>query len=161
MRLKRPHRVSREEVRITREGDTAVFEYVDPSIRSVGLKIGPELATMTDTEVFERFDEMLETRDEFMAGVDRTLTEIPPGRPQIEYDEFFGQWSLRGQVLRCHIADDGERGTVFCIDDEELDMAAFGRMLTTFSGFGMRIALVDEDDVEYRPEIVVREPDSG
>ena len=32
-------------------------------------------------------------------------------------------------------------------------------MLLTFSGFGMRIAFVDEDDVNEEPEIVVREPE--
>ena len=31
-------------------------------------------------------------------------------------------------------------------------------MLLTFSGFGMRIAFVDEEDVNDEPEIVVREP---
>ena len=38
-------------------------------------------------------------------------------------------------------------------------MAAFGRMLKVFAGFGMRIAFVDEDEVTEEPEIVVREPD--
>ena len=38
-------------------------------------------------------------------------------------------------------------------------MAAFGRLLGTFAGFGMRIAFVDEDDVADRPEIVVKTPE--
>ena len=38
-------------------------------------------------------------------------------------------------------------------------MAAFGRLLGTFAGFGMRIAFVDEDDVAEEPEIVVKEPE--
>ena len=50
-------------------------------------------------------------------------------------------------------------GTIIQIDDVELDLAAFGRMLRVFSGFGMRIAIVDEEDVNEEPEIVVREPD--
>ena len=37
--------------------------------------------------------------------------------------------------------------------------AAFGRMLQVFCGFGMRIAFVDEEDVNDEPEIVVREPE--
>ena len=32
-------------------------------------------------------------------------------------------------------------------------------MLQVFSGFGMRIAFVDEDDVTEEPEIVARNPD--
>ena len=65
----------------------------------------------------------------------------------------------RGQVLRCHIDDDAEEGTIIQIDDMELDLAAFGRMLQVFSGFGMRIAFVDEEEVTEEPEIVVREPE--
>ena len=50
-------------------------------------------------------------------------------------------------------------GTIIQIDAVELDLAAFGRMLRVFSGFGMRIAFVDEEDVNEEPEIVVREQD--
>ena len=45
------------------------------------------------------------------------------------------------------------------IDDVELDMAAFGRLLRTYAGFGMRIAFVDEDDAVEGPASVVKEPD--
>ena len=64
----------------------------------------------------------------------------------------------RGQVLRCHIEHDAEEGTIIQIDDMEPDMAAFGRMLQVFSGFGMRIAFVDEEEVMEEPEVMVREP---
>ena len=159
MRLKRPRPASPDQVRITREGETAIIEYADPSISVVNLRVGPSLAGMTDAEVLELFNDMLEAQAETAAGVDPTLTEIPPGHPQIEYNERSGQWVPRGQVLRCHIDDDAEEGTIIQIDDMELDMAAFGRMLQVFSGFGMRIAFVDEEDVTEEPEIVVTEPD--
>ena len=114
---------------------------------------------MTDAEVLELFNDMLEAQAEIAAGVDPALTEIPPGLPQIEYNERSNQWVPRGQVLRCHIEGDAEDGTIIQIDDVELDLAAFGRMLQVFSGFGMRIAFLDEEDVREEPEIVVREPD--
>ena len=109
--------------------------------------------------MLELFNDMLEAQAEIAAGVDPTLTEIPPGLPQIEYNERSNQWVPRGQVLRCHIEGDAEDGTIIQIDDVELDLAAFGRMLQVFSGFGMRIAFLDEEDVREEPEIVVREPD--
>jgi len=84
--------------------------------------------------------------------------EVPPGRPQIAYFERGDQWTPRGKVLRCYIEDDAERGTLVLIADVALDMAAFGCLLGTFAGFGMRIGFVDEDNVADRPEIVVREP---
>ena len=65
----------------------------------------------------------------------------------------------RGQVVRCHIEDDEDGETVIDIDGEELDLAALGRMLRVYAGWGMRIAFVDEDDVTDEPEIVVRDPD--
>ena len=158
MRLKRPRPASPDQVRITREGESAVIEYADPSIRVVNLRVGPSLAAMTDVEVLELFNDMLGAQAEIAAGVDPTLTEIPPSLPQIEYHERSNQWVPRGQVLRCHIEDDAEDGTIIQIDDVELDLAAFGRMLQIFSGFGMRIAFVDEEDVNEEPGIVVREP---
>ena len=159
MRKKSPQPASPEQVRITREGETAVIEYADPSVRIVNLQVGPSLAEMTDAEVLELFNDMLEAQAEIAAGVDPRLTEIPPGLPQIEYKELSDQWVPRGQVLRCHIEGDTEQGTIIQIDDVELDMAAFGRMLQVFCGFGMRIAFVDEEDVNDEPETVVREPE--
>ena len=159
MRLKRPRPASPDQVRITREGETAVIENADPSVRVVNLRVGPSLAAMTDAEVLELFNDMLKAQAETAAGVDPTLTEIPPGLPQIEYSERSDQWVPRGQVLRCHIDDDAEGSTIIQIDDMELDMTAFGRMLQVFSGFGMRIAFVDEEEVTKEPEMLVREPD--
>ena len=159
MRKKRPRPTSLDQVRITREGETAVIEYADPSVRVVNLQVGLSLAEMTDGEVLELFNDMLEAQAEIAEGVDPTLTEIPPGLPQIEYNERSDQWVPRGQVLRCHIEGDAEQGTIIQIDDMELGMAAFGQMLQVFSGFGMRIAFVDEEEVTEEPEIAVREPD--
>ena len=83
----------------------------------MNLQVGASLAGMTDAEVLELFNEMLEAQAEIAAGVDPTLTEIPPGLPQIEYNERSDQWVPRGQVLRCHIEDDAEEGTIMQIDD--------------------------------------------
>ena len=158
MRLKRPRGASPDQVRVTREGETAVIEYADPSVGVVNLQVGPSLAAMTDAQVLDLFNEMLEAQAETAAGVDPTLTEIPPGLPQIEYSERSDQWVPRGHILRCHIEDDEEGRPIIHVDDVELDLEAFGRMLLTFCGFGMRIAFVDEEDVNEEPEIVVREP---
>ncbi|MDE0435765.1 MAG: hypothetical protein OXH92_17325 [Bryobacterales bacterium] len=81
MRPKRPRPASPDQVRITREGETAVIEYADLSIRIVNLQVGPSLAEMTDADVLELFNDMLEAQAEIAAGADPTLTEIPPGLP--------------------------------------------------------------------------------
>ncbi len=84
MRLTRPRPASPDQVRITREGEIAVIEYADPSVRVVNLQVGPSLAEMSDADVLVLFNDMLEAQSEIAAGVDPTWTEIPPGLPQIE-----------------------------------------------------------------------------
>ena len=66
----------------------------------------------------------------------------------------------RGDVLRCHILGNADGETIIQIDDFELDMDAFARMLRVFEGFGMRVAFVDPDEVTDEPAIVVRDPDN-
>ena len=45
------------------------------------------------------------------------------------------------------------------IDDQELSLQEFGRMLTTYAGWGMRIEFVPDDQLHRRPALEVREPD--
>lgn len=160
MRLKRPRPASPDQVRIAREGDTAVIEDADPSVGVVQLRVGPALPTMSDAAVLDLFNGMLKAQAELAVGLDPTLTEIPLGSPQIEYREQSDRWIPRGQVLRCHIEEGEDGNAVVQIDDVELDLAAFGRMLLMYAGFGMRIAFVDEEDVTEEPQVAVRDPDA-
>ncbi len=54
MRLKRPRRASLDEVRISRHGDDAVIEYLEPGFWTTHLKLGPEVQRMTDEEILDR-----------------------------------------------------------------------------------------------------------
>jgi hypothetical protein len=159
MRIKKPRQASLDEVRITRDGDTATIENADPSISVVHLKVGPALASMTDAAVLDLFNAVIASQQELAAEYDGTLIEIPPGRPQIRYSELCEQWVPRGDVLRCHIDDDESGEAVIAIDDQELNLRDFGRLLQTFAGWGMRIAFVPEDRTADEPEIIIAEPD--
>ena len=86
------------------------------------------------------------------------MVEIPPGRPQIKYACDSDQWVPRGSVLRCYIEDNEDGEAVIHIDGHELSLREFGRLLTVYAGWGMRIAFVDEDSVDEEPEIEIREP---
>ncbi len=162
MRKRQPHVPSPDEVRIRREGDTAVIEYADDSIMTTHIRFGDSLATMTDDDIFEYFRETIEAREERMRLTEWIAIEVPPGRPQLQAVETEQKWCPRGHVLRCTIEDgggeDGEEA-VICIDDKELSAQEFGRMLTVFAGWGMRIAFVPEEDIYESPRIEVREPD--
>lgn len=64
----------------------------------------------------------------------------------------------RSQVLRCQITDDEHGELVVHVDDRELALAEFGRLLRTYAGLGMRITFVPDDRLTDEPEIEVREP---
>ena len=50
-------------------------------------------------------------------------------------------------MLRCLIHDDEEHQLVVEIDEQELHLEQFGKLLTTYAGWGMRIEFVPEDEV--------------
>ena len=90
--------------------------------------------------------------------------EVPIGQPQIEWSELASQWCARGDVLRCTIHDGGGedgREPVIEIDDKQLSWSEFGRMLTTFAGWGMRLVIVPDDETHKRPTIRVRDPNKA
>ena len=62
MRLKKSTRVSIEQVRITREGDGAIVDHADAGISGAHLAIGPEIATMTDAEIVDLYNGILESQ---------------------------------------------------------------------------------------------------
>ena len=159
MRKKPPRRVSLDEVRITREGEIAVIEHADPSVSVARVSVGPQLHAMSDADVLDLFNAMMDAQAKLAAEFDSTAVEIPPGKPQTKFVEDSGQWVPRGRVLRCHIEDDKDGETVIYIDDRRYDLAEFGALLRHFAGWSMRITFVPEDEVTEQPEIDVREPE--
>lgn len=159
---RRPHVASPDEVKITRDGDTAIFEYADTKVATTHFTMKPgELATMTDAELLDYWNARIEATDEFIRSQKFTLTEIPPGKPQVEYSEQSDQWVPRGHVVRSVIVNDSPADmddTFISIDDRDFTVAEFVKMVGTFGGWGMRIAFVFDKDVHERPKIKVREP---
>jgi hypothetical protein len=79
------------------------------------------------------------------------------GEKQIHYHEESAQWVPRGDVLRCIIDDAGPDGEVTIqIDDKELSLEEFGRLLRVHAGWGMRIAFVPEEFVTENPKVEIR-----
>ena len=157
------HVASPDEIRITREpdGETAVLEYAAGNIGATHFKIGPALKGMTDAEVLERFNETIAAMDGYRRGYKHVAIEVPLGQPQIEWSELASQWCARGDVLRCTIHDGGgDDGCepVIEIDDKQLSWSEFGRMLTTFAGWGMRLVVAPDDRTHQKPTIRVRDP---
>ncbi|HBK59977.1 MAG TPA: hypothetical protein DDZ84_04185 [Firmicutes bacterium] len=116
---------------------------------------------MSDAEILQEYNECVMAQEFLAATYYRVAVEIPPGQPQLRYFARGDQWVPRGDVLRCVIhdcgSDSGSQAAIE-IDDQELSIEEFGRMLTTYAGWGMRICFVPEDQLEREPEIEVREP---
>jgi hypothetical protein len=162
-RKKRPRIARLDQVRISRDGEDAIIEFLDTAIATTHLRIGPRVQQMTNEEILLLFNQVIaaqiRNRDELG---DYVAVEVPVGSPQVEeHPGTVNQWSPRGGVLRCVIEDGGgEDGTlpVIHVDDQEFAWDDFGRMLCTYAGWGMRIVFVPDDELERTPKIAVREP---
>lgn len=150
-----PHVAGLDEVRITRRDGHAIIEYADESVMTTHLKFD-DVDTLTEEEILEAHNELILSEQEARRKYEHVAIEIPPGRPQIEHLAEAGQWVPRGHVLRCLVEDKGNEVRVV-VDGRVLTQAEFGKMLTTFSGWGMRIAFVPEDELHEPPHIEVRE----
>ncbi len=146
------------EVIITRNGEYADITYRDPTVGGVSLKIGHGIILMSDEEILDRHHEVLLAMKLAAANYNHEAVEIPPGKPQVEYSESCDQWVPRGDVLRCLIHDEEGRRAVIEIDDKEFTLEEFGTMLTTCSGWGMRIVFVPEEELTKQPDIVIKDP---
>jgi hypothetical protein len=158
--MKRPHVASLDEVRITREGEYAVIQFADSRISTTNLKLGRNVQRMTDQQILDCFNDCIRAQEQAAAEYEHVAVEIPPGKPQIEYFEKGYQWTPRGDVLRCVISDGGPNNEpIIYIDDRELSWHEFGRLMTTYAGWGMRIVVVPDDELHEEPQIEVREPE--
>lgn len=160
MKHKKRYIARMDEVTITRRGDSADIEYLEPGVPGTTLTIGPEISTMTDEEILELYNDSLRAQAQLAAEYKHVAVEVPLGSAQIEYRSRSHQWTPRGGVLRCLVHDDEERQAVIEIDDHELTLEEFGRLLTTYAGWGMRIEFTPEDEIHRRPALEVREPKS-
>ena len=158
MRLKRPRIAAPEEVRITREGQSANIEFADESVAGTLLTIGPAIGDMTDAEILELYNDCVRAQDHSRATYEHVALEMPIGKPQIEYQAQCDQWTPRGAVLRCVIEDDADGEPVIHIDDQELTWREFGHLIRTYAGWGMRIKFVPDDATHEEPVTEVREP---
>ena len=160
MPRQRPRVATRDEVSITRQPTGAIIAFHDGTVGSTHLQLGVSVDEMTDDEILEAFNSTVRAMEELAASYEHICVEIPPGKPQIRYHALADQWTPRGDVLRCYIDDGGPDGEAQIeIDDVCLSLREFGRLLTTYAGWGMRILFVPDDKTDQTHPIEVREPD--
>ena len=125
----------------------------------VHFQVGPELARMSDEEVLAFYNATIAAQERLAAERAYVAIEVPPGQPQVRYFPDGGQWVPRGGVLRCVVEDDEQGQAVIVVDDRELSLEEFGRLLTTYAGWGMRIEFTPDDETGRRPRLEVRDPE--
>ena len=144
-------------MRITRDGTDAIIDHADANLSRARIAIGPGIASMSDADIVDMYNEILESQWRLLQQWDKTVVEEPPGEKQIDYHENSDQWVPRGDVLRCIIDDGGPNGEVVIqIDDQELSLREFSRLLHMHAGWGMRIAFVPEEFVTENPKVEIR-----
>lgn len=161
MPRKRPFVASLNEVRITRDGETAIIEYADPNVWTTHFKLGAEVQTMSDEEILERWNRGVEATEDFIAEQVYVAVEIPPGRPQLQWAERAEQWTPRGGVVRGIVLGGDKDAPDVEVDGREMSWAEFGTTMTTYAGWGFRLCFVPDDEIYEPPTIVVRDPDDA
>jgi hypothetical protein len=152
--------VSMDEVKICRESDRAIFSYADEKMGGWDIDIGPQVHQMSDRDLLAYHNNMVLNMEANSRNYEHIAVEIPIGKPQIEYNKQCRQWSAKGDVLRCYItsardANDGALEPAIEIDDKTLSWKEFGRLLTTYEGWGMRLIIVPDDELHETPNIQI------
>jgi hypothetical protein len=136
-------------------------------VATTHLKVGAEkLASMTDGELLRYWNETIEANEFHRSSLSYTATEVPAGKPQLEFFEEGNQWVPRGHVLRCELLSDAAiepdlNEPFISIDGRDFTLGQFMRIVSSFGGWGMRIEFVPNDELYTRPNLTVRDPLGG
>ena len=160
MRRHKPRVAMRDEVTITRQEDTAVIAFHDGVTPTTNLVLGETISGLSDHAILDLYNQSVRGMQACAANYRHVAREAPEGTPQITWNPASGQWSPRGEVLRCLIEDGGpDMETTIIIDDQELSMHEFGQLLSTYTGWGMRLVIVPDDELTIPPTIHIGDPD--
>jgi hypothetical protein len=106
MKRKERYLVRPDEVLVTRQDETALIQYKEAGVPATHLTLGPKIATLTDVQIVELYNDTLRAQAALAAGYKHVAVEVPLGSPQMRYFKPGDQWVPRGSVLRCEIHDD-------------------------------------------------------
>ena len=75
MRPKKPCRAGFDQVRITRDGTSAIIEHADPTISTTSLTIGPEIDQMTDHDILALYNAIIASQEQILREWDNSKRE--------------------------------------------------------------------------------------
>ncbi len=85
MRKKRPRVATISEVRISRDGEDAIIEFIDDTVATTHLLLGAEVVDMTDQAILDQYNAVIRARQQMAAEYEHVAVEVPLGSPQIKY----------------------------------------------------------------------------
>ncbi len=155
----KPRILTLDQVSISRDGEYAKITYLDEYGGGMALKVEGNVDLMSDREILQQHNEVVEAMERISKNYQHVPVEIPVGKPQITFYPQSCQWVPRGDVLRCLISDGGpDYEATVIIDDQELSLKEFGRLLVTHAGWGMRITFVPDNETHIRHLVEISDP---
>ena len=94
MRTKKPRRASMDEVKISRDGDSAIIEVADQTISTTHLKIGPHVDQISDPAILAMFNDLIAGMKQLAAQSGPPLGRKSPDRrgPLVSGPSFVIGW---------------------------------------------------------------------
>jgi hypothetical protein len=86
---------------VTREDTAAVIEHADTAVSTTHPTIGESITNMTDSDILDVYNSVIDAQIQSLLDWDNTKTEIPPGKPQIKSAVLLASGvTRRGPALR-------------------------------------------------------------
>lgn len=127
-----------KEVTIKRSGETAIIDFLDQSLGGTHLTIGPQITEMSDADILRLYNDIALVQHRMIA--DFRPPEIQEGLPQIGIYPYYKDLTIYSQTLRCEVTSgDSHDDLVIEIDDKKLTWSEFGKLISPYIGWGMRI----------------------
>ncbi len=98
MRVKKPYIATLDQVKIPRQDEYGIIEYIEPNVSTARLKIGPRMQGVSDQQILDQHNRLLRVQHQMALEYEHFAIEVPPGLPQIEYHELVNQWTPRGGI---------------------------------------------------------------
>ena len=160
MRFKKPTRVSIDQVRITREGNDAIVDHADAGISGAHLAIGPEIAAMTDADIVDLYNDILEFSASAPGGVGQDGRRRTAGGKTNRLSRKQRSMGAARRRTPLHHRRRRPRGRGHHPYRRSRVVAQRNSAgcSAVHAGWGMRIAFVPEEFVTENPTVKVRKP---
>jgi len=139
-----------KEVTIKRDGNTAVIDFIDQSFGGTNLTIGPKIKDMSDADILRLYNEIVLQQQRLIK--ESQPTEMQGGLPQIGIDSYYKDLTTHSQTLRCELTSDSIDDLVVEIDDRKLSWEEFGKLISPYRGWAMRIQFLPSEQLLNPPE---------